>query len=336
MSGLQFCPGSHDRLSQRRGNLLSLGRIGPLWRILIVNLKLKNPAALAALFVVSAAAQAQMPKVEMAVYVDANSNVLRRLDLQTGRYFGTIGQGKLESPRDLCIDNKKGIVYVSDYVGVKKFDVSTGRYLGIFRSTSVYGQPNDLAIEADGSVDVLQDDSATTYRVQRFNPTTGALVIQTAPRLRDFSALKSLTVDAAGNVEAWITKGTKGYAEKFNPSLGFVTSTLLQHVPRSPVRSRNGGYVYTFDDAYLHTEIYGGTGSGSESLRNSVNLFNRSAAEGALGVIYETYPADNLNIGNFQIEAYDTSFGVPTYIGKININIPADQSLTDMAVYVRF
>lgn len=290
-----------------------------------------------ALLAAASAALAQMPKVEMALYCDAGTGVVRRLDLQTGRYFGAIGAGKLLNPRELAVDGKTGVVYVLDALAIKKFNVSTGRFLGAIRPAATFGNPDDIVVEADGSVDVIQDLTLTTYRIERYNPTTGALLGQSAPRSHDANAHETLTVDAAGFPEVWISRSGQGRVERYNRQLAFLNATGLQHLPYKAVRTRSGGFVYsTITDGIFHTDVYGGVEAGNESILDSNDLFLRSAAEGANGVMYQTYPSDEQNAGDFEIDAYDTSFGVPFYLGRIHINIPADQSLIDMAVYVRF
>lgn len=291
-------------------------------------MNITRPLALAFLATAAVAASAQMPKVEMALLVDTAHNLVHRVDLQTGRYFGTIGMGKLVTPQAIAVDSAKGIAYVSDYVGVKKFDISTGRYLGMLLS----GSSAALVCEPNGNVDAIIG-SAGGFVVRRMNPNNGATIAQSAVRPWSTNAGAALTLSPQGAPEAWVLYQGLSIVDHFATNLQYQSFTIMQTTAVSPVHAKSGDTFFNamYNGSYF---VYSGTSLGAETLTNTSLYPFDAAAEGANGLVYEL--GETSVPGQFDIAAYDTLNGQPYAIGSMSIKLPSVQYIWAMAVYVRF
>jgi hypothetical protein len=178
-------------------------------------------------------------RADTVLITDEARDVIHRVNPVTGQVQDALGTGNLVDPRQIAVQPGTHVAFVADAVGVKRFNLNTGAFLGVLWSappvplgTRNVPAVRDLAFSPDGRLYVvtqLPHGSGSLpwiarYRIEERNPSTGAVIrgVENQSDAFDWSgnlAPIHITVRPNGILDEWVIMDGETYVFAWNPGL---------------------------------------------------------------------------------------------------------------------
>ena len=288
---------------------------------------------IAALLTLATAVAQTPPKVQLALVADASGaygleGAVLRYDTRTGKFLGAFGAGAVVRPTTIAVQPSTNVVFVGDTQSIKRFDMSTGRLLGVFkRDSDLGGTPKTMRFAPSGDLYTVVAVGGNNFRIVRLNPVTGATLGQSLDVAADTSGRIGLGFRPNGNVEMLDSLGIVSYADNFTPDLAtYLGFDAVASPTRSPFRTSSDVYLRFQPDSSLFSG-FGTYASGDLVLVPAVD--RAFFAEAPLN---QTFMLGTIGTKSY-LYSFDTS-GVGLYNGVLLVgSVKISQS--DMAIYAK-
>ncbi len=187
---------------------------------------------------------------ELLMVADSVAKTIKRYDPISGASFGTIGTGYLTAP--LSVSMSGGVLYALDQVSagfggtrIRKFNPSTGEYLGSFPLSSSWGKSgagSQLVMGPSGYAYVSDSQVSGSGYVNRYGPGSGAYGTFYGQEGNSFATGVALSADESLVYSAGLSS-SKIYWH--NSSTGALMGSAPLPASSSPVHMvRDGNRLY--------------------------------------------------------------------------------------------